>query len=42
MYAEGWKNIVNVDISENVVNSMIEKYSEYSDMKWEVGDVTDL
>merc|ERR1712167_330226 len=43
LYEDGFKNITNIDFSENVINQMKEKYeSKIPDMKWEHMDVKDM
>ena len=42
MYADGYRNIKNIDISHNVIKSMSERNKDKKEMTYEVMDVRDL
>ncbi|ORX38853.1 S-adenosyl-L-methionine-dependent methyltransferase [Kockovaella imperatae] len=42
MYEAGWKNIVNIDYSEKVIQQMSERHADKPEMRWQVMDVLDL
>ena len=42
MYRDGYKNIVNIDISNVVIQQMVERNPDKPEMIWEVMDVRDL
>jgi ubiquinone/menaquinone biosynthesis C-methylase UbiE len=42
MYEDGYKSIINIDLSEVAIKIMKEKYSILEKLIWEVGDITSL